>query len=98
MRPHIQISALKPADDDFKKHEAVWDACKAANVEVPDETVDYFDGKEPNLLGVETPLGWLEGNASSGDCSPIYRIDHGIMVVLSELPAGTKRILVKWEG
>jgi hypothetical protein len=35
---------------------AIWDACKAASVPVPDEVVNFFDGEDPDPAGVEVEL------------------------------------------
>lgn len=54
----IEIIGFKPSDEKWKAMKFVWDACKKAGVEIPDEVYKFFEGKEPDNLGVETDIGY----------------------------------------
>lgn len=45
-----------PPDEKWQKMKAVWDACRAAGVEVPEDVCDFFEGGEPDPAGVEVML------------------------------------------
>lgn len=34
----------------FKKFKAVWNACQAANIDVPDDVSEFFDYQDPNIF------------------------------------------------
>ncbi len=95
MSTSVYVSAIKPADETFRKHEAVWNACIAADVDIPAETADYFDDEEPDAAGVVVGLGSLE--FPTGPAKP-WRNEHfsGVEVDLASLPAGTKTLRVWW--
>ena len=41
------VVGFKPADDKWKKMKAVWDACKAAETDPPEDVEKFFDGQYP---------------------------------------------------
>ena len=53
----IEIIGFKPPDEKWKTMKYVWDACKKADIEIPDEVYLFFEGKEPDIAGVETDIG-----------------------------------------
>jgi hypothetical protein len=50
------ICGIKPADDKFQKMKAIYDACEAAGIPVPNEVNDFFGDNMPDLNGVIVPL------------------------------------------
>lgn len=96
MSTSVYIAAIKPPDDTWRKHKAVWEACEIAGVEVPSETMDYFDDEEPDSVGVVVSLGSL--GYPEGDCIREFRDENysGVEIEVSELPADTKFIRVTW--
>lgn len=82
------VVGIRPPDDDFKKHKAVYEACKTAGVSIPKETHVFFnlDESEPDEAGViveipeDAQFEWGNDFAS------------GIEVDLKKLPAGVKRL------
>lgn len=83
------VVGIRPPDDDFKKHKAVYDACEAAGVSVPKETHDFFnldEVNEPDEAGVIVNLP--KGAESEYDSD----MRQGIEVDLEKLPAGVKRL------
>jgi hypothetical protein len=45
-----------PPDEHWERMKAVWDACCAGGVPVPDEVVTFFGDEEPDPAGVEVEL------------------------------------------
>lgn len=79
----------KPPDDRFKEMLAVYEACEAAGVDLPKEVDDFFEGGEPDELGVEVDLQYLEC------CTTGYDDDaRGITINLEELPEDIKVIRI----
>lgn len=63
------VTGFAPADEQWAKMKAAWDACIAADVPVPDEVVDFFGDEEPDPAGVEVELPlreWNGGLAGAG--------------------------------
>jgi hypothetical protein len=56
MSESVHVVGFKPPDDKWKKMKAVWDACKKANIDVPDDVLSFFEYVEPDPLGVEIDL------------------------------------------
>jgi hypothetical protein len=81
------VVGIRPPDDAWKAHKAVWDACIKAGVDVPRKTLDFFEGESPDDAGVL--VGIDDGPAVSewqDDCSQGFEVD------ISSLPEGIKRI------
>lgn len=43
---------LVPPDERWKDMKAIWDACKVAGVEPPEEVHNFFRGSEPEPSGI----------------------------------------------
>lgn len=54
MRTHVY--GVKPLDEKWKKMKKVYDSCIEANVEIPEEVDDFFEGEPPNEIGVEVDI------------------------------------------
>jgi len=81
------VVGIKPPDDNWKKMKAVYDSCVAAEIDVPDEILDYFgisDSDVPDERGVavDLPIG-----VTKEWCAEMR---DGIEVDLSKLPEGIK--------
>lgn len=46
------VVGFKPPDATWQRMKAVWDACRVANVPVPTEVEDFFNGDAPDPAGV----------------------------------------------
>ena len=80
------IFGFKPVDEKWREMKQVWDACKIAHVEIPDEVCDFFDGQDPNNLpGIEVDLEETEAVDNWGDEGR-----SGFEVDLSKLPDDIK--------
>lgn len=78
------VGFCKP-DEQFQKMVAVYNACKEAHVDLPEEVSDFFDDTEPDASGMEIDIRdsveeW------SGDMSEGFEID------ISKLPKNVKYI------
>ena len=82
----VEIAGIKPKDEKFEQMERVYQACLAANVEVPQEVIEYFGRDEDdhvlvNEHGVLVPYltRSVTGNWDSPKVNPhanwITRID-----------------------
>ena len=63
------VYAIRPPDAKFKKMKAVYDACKAAGLDTPDDVDEFFDYEEPDEMGTQVALedvGLLEGEYELG--------------------------------
>ena len=82
------IVGIKPPDEKFRKMKAIWDACDAADIEVPDEVYDYFNGETPDDEGVRVDI--------AKDKNAVFGIGEwaqgGYIVYLDRLPKDVKII------
>lgn len=79
----MHVSAFRPPDEKWKRHKAVWDACAAADVDLPKETAEFFDNERPDESGVELHL-----DIHYRDCCRPWHGDgeDGFEVELAKLP------------
>lgn len=72
----IQVVGFRAPDEHFKKMEKVWDACKAAKIELPEEVDLFFDGLPPDDKGLVIDLGQEDGVTDwEGDNAEGYEVD-----------------------
>jgi len=45
-----------PPNDRWRRMQAIWEACEAAGVAVPDEVDIFFGGESPDPLGAEVDI------------------------------------------
>lgn len=50
------VLGIRPADENYRKMLAVWEACQAAKVKPPREVEDFFAGIDPDPAGVKVDL------------------------------------------
>lgn len=46
------VMGIRPADATFRKMRAVWDACDAAGITVPEDVLAFFNNERPDAEGV----------------------------------------------
>ncbi len=82
------VYGIRPPDESWKRHKAVWDACVAAAVAIPKETLEFFGYEDPDPTGVCTPLDRLL------DCCEKYEAvaQTGFQIELARLPPGLRFI------
>lgn len=77
------VTGFRPPDDDWKKMKAVYDSCKEAGIDPPEEVDDFFEGLPPDEAGVEVDLIYHEW--TDDGC-------EGYEIHVDEIPAGVKII------
>jgi hypothetical protein len=75
------VVGIRPPDAKWTQMKAVWDACKLAGVEPPDEVLEFFDHAPPDPAGIRVEL---EGKP----CIRAFNDDmrQGFEVDISKLP------------
>ena len=56
MSMSTRIMGIKPTDERFAAMLNIINSCKAQNIKVPKEVNEFFNGEEPNKLGVSVDL------------------------------------------
>jgi len=85
----VYVVGYMPADEEWQKYKAVWDACKEAVIDPPNEVWDYFDGEYPyDALGKITPLE---------DCVNDYDNGRGFDLDVSKIPKKIQFVRFYWE-
>jgi len=74
------------ADDTWNKMKQIWDSCTDANVEIPDEVLEFFDHEPPgNLPGREVDISEAvteyKDDMKDGYDVEIYKLPPSIHVV-----------------
>jgi hypothetical protein len=67
------VTGFAPPDEQWAKMKAIWDACEAAGIEVPDEVEEFFGGEAPDPAGVEVDLPLRKWNGGEGGAG--YELD-----------------------
>ena len=83
MSMSTHVVGFKPPDDKWKKMKAVWDACKAAGIDPPDDVDAFFEGTAPDDQGMEVDL---DGHECAVKYRPASRARDGIEVDVKKLP------------
>lgn len=89
MSVSVKLTAVRPANAEYKQKLKALKACQAADVEVPEELDAFFDEYEnPPSDGMETSL--YDSPAVTG------RVEYGdgAVIDLSKLPPGTTHLRV----
>lgn len=75
------IIGFRPSDDTWHKMKCVFDSCREANVPLPKEVEQFFNGETPDASGVKVDL-------NRHPCVQDYKDDmrEGFEVDLSKLP------------
>jgi hypothetical protein len=94
----VSISAVKPPDDLWRKHKAVWDACHDARVDMPAATMEYFAEDDPDEVGVVVRLGSMPPYGAYEE--PLRQVESEWSTIcevdITQLPEGTRWIRVEW--
>jgi hypothetical protein len=81
MSTHVE--GFAPAGEEWQQMKAIWDACVAAQVRVPDEVINFFGGEPPDPRGVEVTIPvreWKDGDSEG------YELD------LADIPVHVKTL------
>ena len=76
----IKVEAIHPDPTIWAKMGNVYRSCKAANIPIPAEVLDYF-GSNSIYIKRSTEIIWT---------GSIYKTGAGISIDVTKLPAGTK--------
>ncbi len=76
------VIGFRPPDEKWKKMKAVWDACLAADTDIPEDVNTFFNGDPPDERGVEVEL--------TGPCCAEWSDDYrqGYEIDVTKLPEG----------
>jgi DNA/RNA endonuclease G (NUC1) len=84
MSTHVQ--GFRPPDEQWRKMKAVYDACEAAGIKVPDHVWKFFEYETPDANGVEVSAKALE------ECGALHKWSDdsrsGYEVDITKLPQG----------
>ena len=86
MSMSTHLVGIKPPDDDWLKMKAVWDACEAAGIAVPEDVEKFFDYTEPDPAGVVVDLDRGRAREWRAEDREGYELD------IADLPAGVKTV------
>lgn len=75
------VIAFHPPDEKWRKMKAIYDACVAGDIEIPDDVNDFFNGEPPDESGVEVEIDKILEKWSDEDRS-------GYQIEISKLPKG----------
>jgi len=84
---HSYVQGIKPPDDDWQRMKAIWDACRAASIDPPEEVGRFFDGDDPDPAGVLVDQDGLGGAVREWDDGDMR---DGFEVEVAKLPPGIK--------
>lgn len=56
MSRSLSVIGFMPPDETWQKMKEVWDACKAAKIQVPEEIQKFFNYNPPDPAGVEIEI------------------------------------------
>lgn len=80
-----RVVGFRPPDDKWNKMRAIYIACVAADVEIPEQVMDFFNGEKPDPSGVEVNLdNILKGFKMDGA--------EGFELELAHVPFGVSAI------
>jgi hypothetical protein len=81
----MHVVGIVPPDEKFKQMKAIYDACQAADVTIPDEVWEFFENDAPDDAGVIVPI--KEAREEWGDDGR-----NGYEIDLSKLPKKVTKI------
>lgn len=79
-----KVTGFRPPDEEWKKMKAIWDSCKAGNVEPPELVQEFFNwcDPDPNGIDVELPVTeWNDGESSEGLELKVKDIPKNVTVI-----------------
>jgi hypothetical protein len=89
----IYCYAIKPADAEYQKKRAAYEACKAAGIPIPLELEEFFNGA-PDPTGTQVCLGASYNSKANDPCCKPWKseMEDGFEVDIRALPAGTRYV------
>jgi len=77
------VIGIVPADEKWLKMKEVWDVCRAAGFDPPDEVYDFFEGQDPDDKGMAVEIPHEEWAAD---------MDQGVEIEVANIPDKVKII------
>lgn len=88
------VLGIKPPDERWQQMKTIWDSYMAAKLPVPDEIWNFFNGEEPDSMGVIVDL-------RDHDCATRFQAEmkSGLVIDLSKVPDGVQylRFYQDWD-
>lgn len=82
------VVGFRPPDAHWKNMKAVWDACHAAKVDVPEAVEQFFAETEPDEAGVVVDLEktgatqkWSDGRGCEGFQVDVSKLPEGLKII-----------------
>lgn len=87
------VIGVRPPDEKWQQMKAIYDACAAAGVEIPQEVDDFFNGEKPDPDGIRVSL---EPSGAVTELENEYY--SGKVVELAKLPKNIThlRFFISW--
>lgn len=76
MSMSTHVVGFHPPDEKWQKMKAIWDACESAEIDIPDEVFDFFDG-EPDEHGQTVGLPVTDWRDD---------VDQGVELKVTDIP------------
>lgn len=88
MSMSTRVVGFQPADETWNKMAKVWETCEAANIQIPTEVVNFFQGDPPgDRPGQEVNIKAAVKVYKNGD-----HMEEGYDVDVTALPKNVKLI------
>ena len=84
----MYVQGFKAPDDKWFKMKQVWDSCRQAGIDPPEEVQRYFEWEKPDPTGVLVELQQTECCQEWSD----HDVCEGYQIDISKLPAGVTHI------
>ena len=90
MGMHSYVKGVKPADDKYRKMLAIYEQCEAADVSIPKEVDDFFNGERPDPAGVVVSLSASKNGPVQEWRDEDNEMLEGFEVDITKLPKDVK--------
>ena len=74
MGMNTRVVGFITPDEKWNRMKSVWDACIAADIEIPAEVGDFFNWEDPDPAGIEVDIEKITVEMSPHDCANGWEI------------------------
>lgn len=94
MSMSMHVQGIRPPDERWQQMRAIWNACDAAGLEIPEEVLEFFGHSEPDAAGVVISLDYADGTGELHECVTEYNADmrEGFVIDIDKLPKDVKLV------
>ena len=82
MSVSLELFGLKPPDEQFRKYQAIWKACAAADIKPPGEVEEYFIFSDPEesviVLSLSDSVRKYWGDMETGIEIDLKNVPEGV--------------------